>query len=169
MAKLIATSACAGLTPVRLGGMTLTERDVVITSVAPFKGKTTALRKVLKVWPAPGTAKGNVLWAGRGMAFVLGDCPELDGLAATTDQTDAWAALTLEGHALDDVLARLTPVDTAAMAPGTTARSHLGHMSALYHRTKTGMDMYVFRSMAHTAVGEITHAMTSVAAREALR
>ena len=65
-------------------------------------------------------------------------------------------------------MARLTPLDIGAMDAGTTARGLLGHMSALYHRTKTGMDIYVFRSMTHTAVNEITHAMTGVAARAAL-
>jgi sarcosine oxidase subunit gamma len=151
--------------PRTIGTLTLSERTPVLTSVAPFKGKKTALRKALGSWPAPGEAKGRTLWAGRNLVFVVGECPDLAGLAATTDQTDAWAAVTLAGPDMDAVLARLTPLDTSAMAPGQTARSLLGHMSALYHRTGEGMDIYVFRSMAATAVHEISHAMTSVAAR----
>ena len=168
MGNLIATSAASGLCPVTIGNLTLTERTPTLTSVSPFKGKKTAVRKALGNWPAPNEAKGNVLWAGRNMAFVVGECADLAGLAATTDQSDAWAALTLDGDALEAVMARLTPLDMAAMGPGATARGLLGHMSALYHRTKTGMDIYVFRSMTQTTVHEITHAMTGVAARAAL-
>jgi len=166
--NLIATSAASGLCPVAIGSLRLTERTPALTSVSPFKGKKTAVRKALGHWPAPNEAKGNVLWAGRNLAFVVGECADLAGLAATTDQTDAWTALTLEGDDLAAVMARLTPLDMRTLGAGATARGLLGHMSALYHRTQTGMDIYVFRSMAHTAVHEITHAMTSVAARAAL-
>lgn len=166
MANLIAKSAAYGLLPQTIGAMTLTERTPQITSVAPFKGQQKAVAAVLGGWPAPNRAKGSLLWSGRGQAFVIGDCADVAGLAATTDQTDAWAALTLEGADLEQVLARLTPLDTGAMKRGHTARSLLGHMNALYHRTSgTAMDVYVFRSMAKTAVHDITHAMTSVAAR----
>lgn len=168
MGNLIATSAASGLCPVAIGSLRLTERTPALTSVSPFKGRKTAVRKVLGHWPAPNEAKGNVLWAGRNLAFVVGECADLAGLAATTDQTDAWTALTLEGDDLEAVMARLTPLDMRTLGAGATARGLLGHMSALYHRTQTGMDIYVFRSMAHTAVHEITHAMTSVAARAAL-
>ena len=168
MGNLIATSAASGLCPVAIGSLRLTERTPALTSVSPFKGKKTAVRKALGHWPAPNEAKGNVLWAGRNLAFVVGECADLAGLAATTDQTDAWTALTLEGDDLAAVMARLTPLDMRTLGAGATARGLLGHMSALYHRTQTGMDIYVFRSMAHTAVHEITHAMTSVAARAAL-
>lgn len=168
MGNLIATSAASGLCPVAIGSLRLTERTPALTSVSPFKGKKTAVRKALGHWPAPNEAKGNVLWAGRNLAFVVGECADLAGLAATTDQTDAWTALTLEGDDLEAVMARLTPLDMRTLGAGATARGLLGHMSALYHRTQTGMDIYVFRSMAHTAVHEITHAMTSVAARAAL-
>ena len=168
MGNLIATSAASGLCPVAIGSLRLTERTPALTSVSPFKGKKTAVRKALGNWPAPNEAKGNVLWAGRNLAFVVGECADLAGLAATTDQTDAWTALTLEGDDLEAVMARLTPLDMRTLGAGATARGLLGHMSALYHRTQTGMDIYVFRSMAHTAVHEITHAMTSVAARAAL-
>ena len=168
MGNLIATSAASGLCPVAIGNLRLTERTPTLTSVSPFKGKKTAVRKALGHWPAPNEAKGNVLWAGRNLAFVVGECADLAGLAATTDQTDAWTALTLEGDDLEAVMARLTPLDMRTLGAGATARGLLGHMSALYHRTQTGMDIYVFRSMAHTAVHEITHAMTSVAARAAL-
>lgn len=168
MGNLIASSAASGLCPVTIGAMHLTERTPTLTSVSPFRGKKTAVRKALGHWPGPNEAKGPVLWAGRNLAFVVGECADLTGLAATTDQSDAWAALTLEGEALEAVMARLTPLDTGAMGVGATARGLLGHMSALYHRTPAGMDIYVFRSMTQTAVHEITHAMTSVAARAAI-
>ena len=168
--RLTATSAASGLLPIAIGGMQLTEVEAPqITSVAPFKGQETKLRSALSAWPKPNRAVNSVLWAGFGHAFVLGDCPDLNGLAAVTDQSDAWAQLVLEGAELESVLARLCPVDLSEMKRGHTARSLLGHMNALYWRVGARrMEIFVFRSMAATAVHEIERSMIGIAARARL-
>ena len=179
MASLIAKSPCAGLVPVEVAGATLTEwAPEAITSVAPFKGQDEAVSAALKEalgagLPMPGRAMGKesarVLWSGLGQALVLGPRVELPG-AAVTDQSDAWACLVLEGPEARAVLARLCPLDLRpeAFRRGHVARSLLGHMNAVLHRA--GAERYellVFRSMARTAVHELSEAMTSVAAQSA--
>ncbi len=162
------TTATADLLPIRLGDHLLSETHTPLTSVAPLKGQEAAVRQALGHWPAPNHAEGNVLWAGRNQAFVLGKCPKIDG-AATTDQTDAWAHLVLEGPGLEDILARLCPLDLQNMTPGLTARSLLGHMNALYWRkSEQVMAIFVFRSTALTAVHEIECAMKRHVARHQL-
>ena len=46
------------------------------------------------------------VWTGRGQAFLIGAEPPdgLAGIAALTDQSDAWVVLRLAGPALEDVL-----------------------------------------------------------------
>ena len=181
MASLIEKSACDGLLPISIGGLTLTQAPPArIASVAPFNGREKAVVAALKAlglaWPAPGRclAKGDaaILWSGRGQAFLLnGDTAGLAGIAAVTDQTDGWAALRLSGPGHADALARLVPLDLrpAAFPPGSTARSGLGHMMAVFRRlSPDAVEIMVFRSMAATAVHEITVAMQSVTARHAI-
>ncbi len=74
--------------------------------------------------------------------------------------------LTGPGHV--DALARLVPIDLRArvFAPGHVARTGLGHMMAVLRRLSADtVEVMVFRSMAATAVHEITVAMQSVTAR----
>lgn len=171
VADLISRSAAHGLLPIGIGSVTLSELEGPITSVAPFRGKAKAVKETLGGWPAPNRSKGAVVWSGRNEAFVLGNCPDLTGLAATTDQTDAWAHLLLEGADMAQVLARLCPLDLnpSVMKNGHAARSLLGHMNALYwRRGKAKMEIFVFRSMARTAIHELERAMTGIAARAEL-
>jgi hypothetical protein len=169
---LVPTDPCAGLdlpvtTPdARLAGM----GALVLTSVAPFKGADVS--PWLGAFPAPGeireTPAGRLAWAGLGAAFLFAPPPEgLADLAAVTDQSDGWAGLRLEGPGAVDVLARLVAVDMRH-APAAT-RCQLGHMSALILRAGPwAFEIFVFRSMARTAVHELTHAMRGVAARAGL-
>ncbi len=179
MASLIEKSACDGLLPVTLGTMILTEAAPRrITSVAPFPGQDKAVAAALKglglTWPAPNRAvvRGDAgcLWAGRGQAFLIGADPAgLDGIAALTDQSGAWAAMHLSGAGHEAALARLVTVDLrlAAFPVGHVARTGLNHMMAVLHRTAPdAITIMVFRSMAATAVHEITVAMRSVTARQ---
>lgn len=154
-----------------------------ITSVAPWPGQEKKLSAALKkavgaAFPAPGESvpgKGGILclWAGRDMAFVIGALPDgaaeaLAPLAALTDQTDGWAGLRLSGPAAEAVLARLVPLDLreAGFAIGATARSTLNHMPLLIWRAGPAeFHLRTFRSMADTAVHELTVAMRGVAAR----
>jgi sarcosine oxidase subunit gamma len=124
--------------------------------------------------PAPGRATGKdgarAIWTGLGQAFLVGPVPqaELSGTCTLTDQSDAWAVLRLEGEKAIEVLARLTPLDLrpAHFKRGHTARSLLGHMTASFTRIGANSWMImVFRSMADTAVHELTDAMQGVAAR----
>lgn len=179
MANLIEKSALTGLLPVTRGGLTLSARDDLapITSIAPFAASgaqvATRLRKIGLDWPAPNqsvTGQGAAcLSAGRGQAFLLGRAaPDLGGLAAMTDQSDGWAVMTLSGPRCREALARLVAVDMrdATFPVGQVVRTGLGHMMAmLWRRAAETVDIFVFRSMAVTAVHEIDTAMKALAAR----
>jgi heterotetrameric sarcosine oxidase gamma subunit len=148
-----------------------------MTSVAPFQGQDKALAKALKTmgltFPAPNrtTTKGDatLIWTGRNQAFLLNADPTpLADNAALTDQTDGWAALTLQGPQATDVLARLIPLDLrdVAFPVGHCARTALNHMNLILWRTEPyAFTLMVFRSMARTAWHEVEAAMQTVAAR----
>ena len=176
MARLIAKSPAEGLLPVAHGEVTLAEDlPEAITSVAPLGGQDAAVAGALgQAFPAPGTTTtgpaGDLVWSGRGQALLLGPPPGAVPGAAVTDQSDAWTVLTLSGPGARAVLARLVPADLrpSVFPEGATARTLLGHMTVSI--TRTGPDAYrlmVFRSMARTAVHELSEAMRSVAARRA--
>ncbi|WP_241559875.1 sarcosine oxidase subunit gamma [Solirhodobacter olei] len=178
MAELLATSPLEGLVPLSAGPFTLSDAGVArITSVAPFAGKEKAVSAALKkahglAFPAPNTviSKGEarIVWTGRGQAFLIGADPApLAGIAALTDQSDGWAVLRLDGPEAERVLARKVAVDLrpAVFGEGAVVRTALGHMMSVILRAGAGFEIFVFRSMAHTAVHEIGEAMRAVAAR----
>lgn len=182
MADLIATPA-AGINPVTIGGATLRAAPMApIWAIAPYRGRTKSVSRALETaqgmaFPAPNkltrSGEAMLVWSGIDQAFLMGVAPDpaLRDDAALTDQSDAWAHLVLDGAPGPDVLARLVPVDLspAALPPGRAIRSGLGHMSALILRPdEAALHVLVFRSMAATAVHEITRAMRGVAARGAL-
>ena len=122
MADLVALSPAKGLLPVARGGVTLSEPDMVpMTFVAPFKGReaevAVALERAGAGFPGPnwsvGSGKVRAVWAGPGQALVIGAVVAPEG-AAVSDQSDGWIRLRIEGGGVRDVLARLTPVDSAA-------------------------------------------------------
>ena len=176
MVKLVAQSPCRGLLPVEHGQTKLTEVEPdAITSVAPFKGKTRAVSDALKAsvsagFPRPNRRAGRVVWSGRGQAMVLGPRPVgLDGLAALTDQSDAWAVVRLEGATAEEVLARLVPLDLSpeTFKQGHAARTLLQHMTVILTRTgANSFEIMAFRSMGRTLVHDLDQAMRSVAARD---
>ena len=159
MPDLIATPAHHH-PPVTRGQATLAVTDPGrMTSVAPFPGQegavNTALAAIGLGFPAPNRliagAAAQIVWTGRAQAFLIGaDCPDLTGLAATTDQGDGWVALRLTGPAAPDVLARLVPLDLreGAFPPGQAARSGLNHMPLILWRDADGFILMTFRSMA---------------------
>ncbi|WP_424986488.1 sarcosine oxidase subunit gamma [Microbulbifer sp. S227A] len=150
-----------------------------MSGIAPFKGRQDRVAQVLKAahgldFPEPnrssGGAGGRVIWFARGQVMLLGADPDpaLAAHAALTDQSDAWAVVTLEGETAEDVLARLVPVDLrrAAFEIGHTLRAQVLHMNASI--TRIGADCFqimVFRSMAETLVHDLRSAMEGVAAR----
>ena len=182
MARLDASSPFGGDLPATAGMATLAEADVgAIASVMPLAGREKEASAALKAacgvgFPDPGRSlsAGGVraIWSGLNQALVLG--PTLGSLlgAAVTDQSDAWAAVRLEGASAREVLARLCPLDMRdqAFPEDSAARSLIGHMnSAIVRIAPDAYLILVFRSMARTATREISEAMKSVAAQAELR
>jgi heterotetrameric sarcosine oxidase gamma subunit len=176
--SLISRPVFDDLLPFAVEGMTLADATPArILSVAPFEGAlpkvATALGKLGLGWPDPNRATRNgdaaCLWSGRGQAFLVNADPKgLEGSAALTDQTDGWAVMSLAGEGAAQVLARLVSIDLrpATFGVGQVARTPVNHMMALLERTgDQAFRIFVFRSMAATAVHEIAVAMQAVAAR----
>ena len=180
MPDLIATPALDH-PPITRGGITLAVTDPGrMTSIAPFPGQEGAVGAALAVlglgFPAPNRViagpGASIVWTGRAQAFLVGAaCPDLTGLAATTDQSDGWVALSLTGAGAVEVLMRLVPLDLreAAFAPGRAARSGLNHMPLILWRTSEGFTLLTFRSMARTAWHELETAMDGLEARARVR
>jgi heterotetrameric sarcosine oxidase gamma subunit len=184
VADLSVTAPCAGLgLPLVVGDCRLDALEIVaIWSIAPYPGEAEAVAAAMgtaeMAFPGPGkvTASGaaRAIWAGRQMAFLTGGTPpeDLARHAAITDQSDGWAGLSLAGEGAAAVLTRLLPLDLrqATFPVGASARSLLNHMPSLVVRTAaTAFELYIYRSMAATAVHELSEAMRGVAAREAIR
>jgi len=113
---------------------------------------------------------GILRWFGKDTFLSVGGAlPEgIAAHAALSDVTDGWARLVLSGEGPEEVLARLVPVDLrpAALGVDQTCRTLLGHMTASITRlSDSAFEIMVFRSMAKTAVHELTQAMTHVTAR----
>lgn len=178
MAKLIAESPCAGLLPQTVGGFEITEYVPRLAfSVAPFKGKQALVSKALKSalglsLPTPNKSAevGDIraLWIGLDQWLVMGaDVPELDG-AAVTDQSDAWAFVRISGKGVEDVLARLVPVDLrrGQFRNGQTARTMIAHMTGSVTRIGAHeFEIMVMRSMAATLVHDVVQAAEGYVAR----
>ena len=141
--------------------------------IAAFPGEEAGLaaRFPAPGWPEPNRsrAEGDVraIWAGIGQALWLGPGPEVES-AAVVDQTDGWAALSFEGPAHREVLARLCPVDlrdTVFPVDGT-ARTLLGHVPVSLTRTGAAAWLVLApRSMARTVWDDLEAAIGRRAAR----
>lgn len=180
MAELTATSPCDGLLPLEIGHAALHEEDLgALTALAPYRGRRGALAEALKAahglaLPGPNRAAGKAglraIWFGRAHVLLAGPAPDtrLAEHAALTDQSDAWAAVRLEGTAAEQVLARLLPLDlrAARFGRGHTARSQLMHMGVSITRIgERAFLILAFRSMAASLVHDLKTAMEGVAAR----
>ena len=180
MIELKALSPAAGLLPLTLGGVHLSEAEVgPLTLIAPYKGREAALATALDKahglgWPAAGgtsqSGAARLLWFGRKQAVLVGveADAKLAAHAALTYQSDAWSCLVLEGAGARDVLARLTPLDMRdqAFPVGATARTEVFHMACSITRlSATSWQIMGFRSMAKTLVHDLQVAMEGVAAR----
>ena len=172
MASLIALTPCAGLLPLTVGGITITEIvPDALSSVAPCKGQKKAVSDALKTQVGAGLTgvnrrSGAVTWFGHGVWMVAG-AVALDG-AAVTDQSDAWAIVEVSGAEVEDVLARLVPVDLRASVfnKGHVAKTMLAHMSVTITRTgPQSFEIMTMRSMAKTMVHDLETAAGGVAAR----
>lgn len=163
MADLIALTPCAGMLPLTIGTVTLSEVvPARLTLIAPFRGRTVA------GFPAPNRTTETMIWIGQGQALVLGDVPQVSEDAAVTDQTDAYAIVHVAGADAVAVLARLVPIDLREQVflMGQTARTLVGHMMAsVTRRDPDGFEVMVMRSMAATLVHDLSQAATGVALR----
>ena len=173
MISLIALSPCADLLPIAHGGVALCEvLPDRLMSVAPFAGQQTAVTAMLKEQLGTGLSainrrSGAVTWFGHATWMVAGNVA-LDTVAAVTDQSDAWAVVALSGAGVEDVLARLVPVDLRMQVfkKNYVAKTMLGHMSVTIVRTGAdAFEIMVMRSMAQTLVHDLDVAMRSLAVR----
>lgn len=163
MVKLIARTPCAGLLPLDIG--TLHLQEVVIAqaqSIAPFKGQQKAVAAMMPVaFPKPNRVSGTdprAVWTGPGQALLIGAALD-KAPAALVDQSDSLAAVMITGAEVEQVLARLVPLDLRAMKAGHTARTLIGHMNGSV--TRLGPDSFevmVMRSMAATLVHDLERA-----------
>ncbi len=160
--------------PVTQAGTTLACVNLgPMTSIAPFPGRRAAVEAALGMaFPAPNAiitaGEARLVWTGRDQAFLIGAAaPALEGLAATTDQSDGWAAFTLTGPLAAEALMRLIPLDLRASAfpVGKAARAPLNHMNMILMRVEEGFTFLCFRSMARTGWHEVETALTHLAAR----
>jgi len=180
VAELVAKTPCGELLPLEIGSVAAREEDLgAITALLPYLGCEKALSQALEAghgmgFPRPNRATGKAgaraIWFGRAQALLLGPVPHpsLADHAALSDQSDAWAAVRLEGDGAEDVLARLVPVDlrAAVFKRGHTVRSQVAHMAGSVTRVgDRAFLILVFRSMAATLVHDLKTAMEAVAAR----
>jgi len=82
----------------------------------------------------------------------------LNGAAYTTDQTDVWTGLMLDGPLARTALERICPIDLHpdAFAEGAAARTVMEHLGVLIIRT--GPDAYLLLS-ASSSAGSFLHAV----------
>jgi len=82
----------------------------------------------------------------------------LKGAAYTTDQTDVWTGLMLDGLLARTALERICPIDLHpdAFAEGAAARTVMEHLGVLIIRT--GPDAYLLLS-ASSSAGSFLHAV----------
>ncbi|MXQ07990.1 sarcosine oxidase subunit gamma [Alphaproteobacteria bacterium GH1-50] len=179
MVELMAQSPVSSRLPLEIGGVTLAlaepgrvtwvavRDDGALASALEEEvgcGLPTALRST--------TASGlRLVWHGPGQVLAIGALPSALAGLPMTDQSDGFACLALSGHGARDVLARLTPVDLRGhvFPVDGAARTLLGHMTAtLIREGDAAWLCLVPRSMADSAVHDLTRAMEGVAGRATL-
>jgi sarcosine oxidase, subunit gamma len=74
------------------------------------------------------------------------------------DVSDARAVFRVEGPQAADVLAKLTPADPAALAPGELRRSRLAQVAAAFWVADGGFTVVTFRSVARYAFDVLANA-----------
>ncbi len=180
MVELLANTPLKGIAPKTVGQITLSEVDLGhLTSVAPFKGARDVVSDRMKAahgvtFPEPNrataTSDARAIWFGYDLALFIGPALDqsLQDHAAMTDQSDAWVCMTIKGDGVEDVLARLVPVNlqSGVFPPGHTVRTLVQHMNASITRIdEEEFLVLVFRSMAKTLLHDLETAMESIAAR----
>lgn len=180
MVELEALSPLSGQVPETIGAVSLSPLDLgQMSLIMPFSNQRAVVQDLLQKeigLGLPGanqaltTPKARLMWFGRDSYLLTGAAApaSLHKAAAVVDQSDAWVCVELSGAGIEDVLARLVPVDLRpqAFGPDASIRTLVGHMSASLTRlSEERIAILVFRSMADTLVEEIKEAMEAVAAR----
>ncbi len=178
--KLIEKSPFKGVLPISLGGLTVSEEAAEFTtSIACNKVNVEKLSELLKMThgmrlPAPNRMTGRegarCVWLGQ-QYLLLGPKPDasLNNFARLTDVSDGYAVARAVGPDIEQVLARLTPVDVSrsAFKRGQTARTLIRHLSGSISRiSDEAFQIIVQRSMALTLVRDVERAIQSVVARK---
>ena len=177
--KLIAKSPFECLLPISCGSVSLAEYSVdYMTLVASKKGKEKKLSDELKAahgmaLPASNQMTGRIgarcVWFGQ-QYFLMGPEPKisLNSFGRLTDVSDGYAVVSLQGSQIEQVLARLVPIDVSCnvFKRGQTARTLIQQINGSLTRVSdTEFQIIVPRSMAYTLVKDIERAMQSVNAR----
>jgi len=135
------------------GTATLRLSETVVTAlvgIAARRGQLPALEVAampagLPALPGPGGLAGDavgafVLWSGPGQWLASTPDPDLAailrgglpaGAASVTDQTDAFVRIDAEGPGLMEVLARLAPLDPAALPRPGASRTLIEHQGVV--------------------------------------
>lgn len=156
-------AAIATLAPFRGQGIAVADALKKLWKTGlPKTGKTRTVKSVTLLWSAPGQ------WLARGDFDPVALATALDGIAAVTDQSDAYAVLHLTGTDAADAMARLTPLDVATLAGTDVARTEIAALAGVVTPIKDGYEIWLPRSAAHWGVEKITGAMERLAAQRAL-
>lgn len=153
--------------PARYGATSLRSEPVQpLTLIAPFKGQKNAAAKALGA-RLPDTGKGDpdLYWFADGQWMTSRPVDIPASIAAQTDQSDMWAAMTLTGEDAKPVMSRLCSLDLDAFAPGDVARTEFAHLAATIIALNDGYRITIMRSFARAAQDHTITAMKSIAAQ----
>lgn len=181
MPELIAKPVYFIRKPIHVAGYTLAPQPAMpIWSISVFPKGEKAVDKALKplglTFPKPCEFRqaGEVTlgWTGRDQAFLFGAVPpaELGEAAAVTDQSGGWAGVTVSGPRVEEVLARLLPLDLrlSAFPIGRSVRSSINHMPGIIlRRAAESFELWTFRSMSQTLWHEVEEVLIRLEARAA--
>jgi len=150
--------------------------DVAIVSIAlPLGGKDAAFSAVKSAYGVAMPAVGKTAASKNGetlmrlstdLAFVVFThatpdaepvvAGKMKGKAYTTDQTDVWCALQLDGPGAMRALERICPLDLKGFAIGDVARTAMEHLGTIIVRTDTNSWLLL---SASSSAGSFLHAV----------
>ncbi len=169
----------AGL-PMEIGRCVIDElRLGQVSAIIPFTGQRELTSRILRIalgmdLPAVGQATRQdgveLIWTGQNQWFLTGaPVPsDLEQMSGITDQSDAWAVLSLRGEDSAEVMARLCPLDLRHFTSGQVARTEFAHMMSIILPREGGYDIWVMRSLSKTALEHLSEAATGLSAIKAL-
>lgn len=160
--------------PVELTGLIIQLMpNMTRLSVAPLKGEAELVNGLLQRLginlPAPTEAALNpcvVLPLGQQQWLLQGDLPDLsglNGLAALTDQSDAWCGFSLQGDRVPALLERIVAPAPASYACGKAVRTQIEHIGCwVVGLTHNEWQILGPRSSAQSLFDALKHAAEAV-------